>query len=245
MGEHGVFIGATMRSNATKAAEQSGMVHDPMAMLPFTGCNIKDYFGNWLGLETAVKTVNPAAEMPKVFHVNWFRKGPNGDFLWPGFAENCRVLAWVLGRCGGTSAAKLSPIGYLPAPGSLDISGLDLDGANEASMSKLFSINQLEWAIEAAEARKYFYDVLMSGDRTPLPAGLIRQLEALERRLGLDNIESESCRLNNPRTDAQIAKMTTEREVRERKMRSPVKALPDGVNMPQTRLVVDICGCTG
>jgi phosphoenolpyruvate carboxykinase (GTP) len=108
--QHGTFIGAAMRSQATSASDQVGLVHDPMAMKPFIGYNVKDYFAHWLSLEQS------CSKLPKVFHVNWFRVDDTGRFIWPGFGENIRVLEWVFGRCAGTASATETPIGFVPTP---------------------------------------------------------------------------------------------------------------------------------
>ena len=120
--QHGVFVGATMASETTAATTGAVGVtrRDPMAMIPFCGYNMADYFGHWL--EMGRKLKNP----PKIFHVNWFRKDANGKFLWPGYGENVRVLKWMLDRIEGRAAATETPIGYVPAPGSLTLDGLDI-----------------------------------------------------------------------------------------------------------------------
>ncbi len=118
---HGTFMGATLSSETTAAAVGAvGVVRrDPMAMLPFIGYNAGDYFGHWVGIGKD----NDAAKLPKIFYVNWFRRGDDGDFLWPGFGENSRVLKWVIERIDGQAAAVETPIGHVPAPGSLDVDG--------------------------------------------------------------------------------------------------------------------------
>jgi len=182
--DHGTFLGATMRSNATKAADQRGLVHDPMAMIPFIGYNIKDYFGNWLRMRSvAEQTVAPgnSVAMPRIFHVNWFGKGDDGSFLWPGFSENCRVLDWVLERCAGRAAATKTAIGYVPAEGALNVEGLA--GFDPAVLDRLLKVDADKWRAEATEIRRYFTETLMSGDATPVPAALMTQLEQLEARI--------------------------------------------------------------
>ena len=121
---HGTFMGATLSSETTAAAVgQVGVVRrDPMAMLPFIGYNAGDYFNHWI----TVGKDNDAAKLPKIFYVNWFRRDDEGGFLWPGFGENSRVLKWVIERIEGQAAAVETPIGHVPAPGSLDIDGLDM-----------------------------------------------------------------------------------------------------------------------
>lgn len=181
---HGTFVGASMRSNATKAAEQKGLVHDPMAMLPFIGCNIKDYFGNWLSM--ADKT--DAASLPKVFHVNWFGKGDDGEFLWPGFSENIRVLDWILQRCDGAVGARETPVGFVPEAGDLNINGLA--GINDSMIEQLLKVDPALWKAEAEAIREYFTVRLMAGDITPMPSALMEQLANLEGRLGLSQSDS-------------------------------------------------------
>ena len=112
---HGTFLGATLSSETTAAAVGAvGVVRrDPMAMLPFIGYNAGDYFGHWVGIGKD----NDAAKLPKIFYVNWFRRGDDGGFLWPGFGENSRVLKWVIERIDGQAAAVETPIGHVPAPG--------------------------------------------------------------------------------------------------------------------------------
>ena len=122
--EHGVFLGATMSSEKTAAA--AGTVgelrFDPFAMLPFCGYNMADYFEHWLKIGE-----REGAQLPKIFHVNWFRKDDDGKFLWPGFGENSRVLAWIFRRCDGEAEADETPIGYVPEPEHLELDGLDRD----------------------------------------------------------------------------------------------------------------------
>ena len=127
--EHGVFLGATMASEKTAAA--AGTVgelrFDPFAMLPFCGYSMADYFAHWLKIGE-----RDGAELPRMFHVNWFRKDEDGKFLWPGFGENSRVLAWVFRRCDGEAEANQTPIGYVPEPEHLELDGLDRDAVAEA-----------------------------------------------------------------------------------------------------------------
>ena len=121
---HGTFLGATLSSETTAAAVgQVGVVRrDPMAMLPFIGYNAGDYFNHWI----TVGKENDAAKLPRIFYVNWFRRDDDGDFLWPGFGENSRVLKWVVERIDGQAAAVETPIGHVPTPDALDIDGLDM-----------------------------------------------------------------------------------------------------------------------
>jgi len=182
---HGTFLGATMRSNATKAADQKGLVHDPMAMIPFIGYNIKDYFNNWLKMEKKAKDLSTSASglnMPKIFHVNWFVKDEQENFIWPGFAENCRVLEWILARCDGTVSAQETAIGHLPTAADLNLEGMQ-DALTDEDMATLLKVEKEKWVAEAAEIRKYFTETLMKDDCTPMPPQLLEQLVKLESRL--------------------------------------------------------------
>lgn len=170
---HGVFVGATMASETTAAAAGAvGVVRrDPMAMKPFVGYNMADYFGHWL--EMGEKT--GADKLPKIFHVNWFRLDDEGNFMWPGFGDNMRVLNWILDRCEGKADAKETAIGYLPNAEDLDFTGLDID---EKTVSELLNVDEEVWKEEAKGIREYFSQF---GDR--LPAEISSQLDALEARL--------------------------------------------------------------
>jgi phosphoenolpyruvate carboxykinase (GTP) len=171
--QHGVFLGVSVSSQRTAAAE--GMVgklrHDPFAMLPFCGYHMGDYFGHWLELG---KTL-PTDKLPQVFFVNWFRTGADGRFLWPGYGENSRVLKWIFERCVEIGQAVESSIGFLPAPGALDLSGLTL---NPAQIDQLLRVDAAEWRREAAGLADY---LRLFGDR--LPAGVAAELLALQSRL--------------------------------------------------------------
>ncbi len=171
--QHGVFLGATMSSEMTAAA--AGTVgklrFDPMAMLPFCGYNIGDYFAHWLKLGAA----GDAAKLPKIFYVNWFRKGDDGRFLWPGFGENSRVLEWIFRRCDGDAEAVETPIGLVPAPGALNVDGLEID---QADLAELMTVDEAAVAAEIEQIREHLDSV---GDS--LPATLRDQLAALEQRL--------------------------------------------------------------
>lgn len=171
--EHGVFLGSAAGSETTAAnLSQAGVLrHDPFAMLPFCGYNMGDYFAHWLSM---TERTDPA-KLPRIFFVNWFRKGPDGRFLWPGYGENSRVLKWIFERVERRAEATVSPIGYLPRLDSLDLSGLDISARN---LETLLSVNVKEWKKEAAGLRVYFEQF---GER--LPAVLWRQLDALEARL--------------------------------------------------------------
>jgi phosphoenolpyruvate carboxykinase (GTP) len=172
--EHGVFLGATMSSETTAAAAgQVGKLRfDPFAMLPFCGYHMADYIQHWLDIGGQ----GDASKLPKVFYVNWFRKDDGGRFLWPGFGENSRVLAWVFGRCAGTAEAVESPLGLLPAPGAIPTEGLDI--ADE-DMTRVLSVDPDELRAQVPQMRQH---LATFGDR--LPAEVRAQMDALEERLG-------------------------------------------------------------
>jgi phosphoenolpyruvate carboxykinase (GTP) len=170
--QHGVFVGATMASERTAA--QNGKVgevrRDPMAMLPFCGYNMGDYFGHWL--EIGKRLTNP----PKIFHANWFRTDEQRKFLWPGFDENLRVLDWIIRRCHDEGEARETPIGYMPTPGSIDMDGLDIPGK---VMQRLLSISVEDWREELKGIEKFFTKL---GDS--LPKEVWDEYRALNYRLG-------------------------------------------------------------
>jgi phosphoenolpyruvate carboxykinase (GTP) len=173
--EHGVFLGSIMSSETTAA--QAGAVgnlrRDPFAMLPFCGYNMADYFAHWLEIGQATD----ADKLPKIFYVNWFRKGADGKFLWPGFGENGRVLAWVFSRISGEGAFVETPIGRIPTTeGGLELDGLDVAAED---MAELLRVDPEEWKAELPLIEEYF-DTF--GDK--VPAELRSQLEALRQRLG-------------------------------------------------------------
>jgi phosphoenolpyruvate carboxykinase (GTP) len=171
--EHGTFLGATMSVETTAAAagEVGKLRFDPMAMLPFCGYDMADYFGHWLKLGE-----REGAKLPKVFLVNWFRKDDEGKFIWPGFGENSRVLEWVFRRCSGEGETVESPIGLLPAPGELNTDGLEI---SEDALSELLSVDPQLFKQQLPQVKEH---LARFGDR--LPAGIVHQLEALEERLG-------------------------------------------------------------
>jgi len=170
--EHGVYVGATMASETTAAATGAvGRVRrDPMAMLPFCGYNIGDYFRHWL--EMGKRLTNP----PLIFHVNWFRKAPEGQFLWPGFGENMRVLKWIIDRCEKSAGASESAIGHVPRPRDLDLN--ELPGVSAKQMETLLSVNAEEWRDELAGHGKFFDS--LSG---VVPDELQKQRKKLAERL--------------------------------------------------------------
>jgi phosphoenolpyruvate carboxykinase (GTP) len=168
--QHGVFVGATMASETTAAATGKVGVtrRDPMAMLPFCGYNMADYFQHWLDMGR--KT--PRA--PKVFHVNWFRRGADGKFLWPGYGENVRVLKWILDRVEGRGEARETPIGYVPTRSGLTLDGLSIA---PAAVDELLSVNRADWEPELADTIQFFEKF---GDR--LPKELLEEHSKLARR---------------------------------------------------------------
>jgi phosphoenolpyruvate carboxykinase (GTP) len=170
---HGVFMGSMMASETTAA--QAGAVgnlrRDPFAMLPFCGYNMADYWAHWLGFADRVDT----EKLPRIFYVNWFRKSPEGAFLWPGFGENSRVLEWIFERCTGGGEAVKTPIGFLPAPGAINTDGLAI---SPEAMAELFRVDVDEWKQEVPAIREYFATF---GDH--VPATLYAELDALEQRL--------------------------------------------------------------
>ncbi|XP_039591762.1 phosphoenolpyruvate carboxykinase, cytosolic [GTP] [Polypterus senegalus] len=169
--QHGVFVGAAMRSEATAAAEHKGKVimHDPFAMRPFFGYNFGKYLTHWLSMEHF-----PEAKLPKIFHVNWFRKDQQGHFLWPGYGENARVLEWMFKRLDGEVGVFPSAIGYLPAVGTLNLKGM-----KDINLKELFSIPKDFWEQEVHDTRKYFEEQV--GD--DLPYEIEEQLQHLEQRV--------------------------------------------------------------
>ncbi|NXA82816.1 PCKGC protein, partial [Thryothorus ludovicianus] len=169
--KHGVFVGAAMRSEATAAAEHKGKIimHDPFAMRPFFGYNFGKYLAHWLSMAH-----RPAAKLPRIFHVNWFRKDSQGKFLWPGFGENSRVLEWMFNRIEGKASAKATAIGYIPTDAALNLKGLE-----DVNLTELFHISKEFWEKEVEEIKQYF-EVQVNAD---LPYEIERELLALEMRI--------------------------------------------------------------
>ncbi|RKU10462.1 phosphoenolpyruvate carboxykinase (GTP) [Candidatus Poribacteria bacterium] len=171
--QHGTFIGSIASSERTAAA--AGTVgelrRDPMAMLPFCGYNMGDYFAHWLEMGKSTD----ASKLPKIFYVNWFRKDADGGWLWPGFGENSRVLKWIVDRVSGKGEAVETPIGYTPAPGAVDTSGLDV---TDEQMEELLHVDVEEWLNEIALIREHYERF---GEK--LPEALSDELAALEARL--------------------------------------------------------------
>ena len=171
--QHGTFVGSIMASETTAAASGAvGVVRrDPMAMRPFTGYNMGDYFAHWLEMGKKI----PHA--PKIFHVNWFRTDDDGNFIWPGYGDNFRVLLWILARCEGTVDADETAIGYVPKPADINVEGLD--GVTTDTIRELVSVDHVSWKADIANIRE-FYDLI--GER--VPAELREELAALDKRLG-------------------------------------------------------------
>jgi len=171
---HGVFLGSIMSSETTAAATGAvgALRFDPMAMLPFCGYNMGDYWAHWLKLGQ-----RSGAKLPKVFYVNWFRKNENGKFLWPGYGENSRVLAWIFDRCDGDAAARESQIGLLPlvGDGGIDTDGLDVSGAD---MEQLLAVDVEGWKQQIPQIRDHYAKF-----GATLPPELAEQLAALAQRL--------------------------------------------------------------
>ncbi|XP_013777483.1 phosphoenolpyruvate carboxykinase, cytosolic [GTP]-like isoform X1 [Limulus polyphemus] len=170
---HGVFVGASMRSEATAAAEYKGKVimHDPFAMRPFFGYNFGQYLQHWLSFGK-----NPALKHPKIYHVNWFRKNAEGKFIWPGFGENCRVLDWICRRADGEPSVVETPIGYIPKEDAIDLQGLP-----PIDMKELLYVPKDFWKNEVKEIHNYFEEQLPND----LPAEIQAELNKLEERLNL------------------------------------------------------------
>ncbi|MCI0655850.1 MAG: phosphoenolpyruvate carboxykinase (GTP) [Acidobacteria bacterium] len=169
--QHGTFLGATLSSETTAAATgQVGVVRrDPFAMLPFCGYNMADYFGHWVQMGKRL------SRPPRVFRVNWFRRGADGKFLWPGFGENLRVLQWIIQRCDGVGEARETPIGFLPRPTVLDLEGLDLP---RSAAEELLSVDPLHWG-GALESQQQFLQKF--GER--MPREMWDEHHALAKRL--------------------------------------------------------------
>jgi phosphoenolpyruvate carboxykinase (GTP) len=155
--QHGVYVGATMASETTAATTGAVGItrRDPMAMLPFCGYNMADYFDHWLAMGTRVP------HPPKIFHVNWFRKGSDGKFLWPGYGENVRVLKWIIERIEGQGAATETPIGFVPTSNALTLDGLDIP---RATIEELLRVDPADWTKEHSDTGKFFQEF---GSRLP------------------------------------------------------------------------------
>jgi phosphoenolpyruvate carboxykinase (GTP) len=171
---HGVFLASNVASEGTAAAENKlgELRRDPFAMLPFCGYNMGDYFAHWLGISSETEV----EKLPKIYFVNWFRKDADGKFVWPGFGDNSRVMAWIAGRLEGTAEAHETPIGLLPARGALDTSGLSI---TEEQLDLLLTVDADVWRQEAGLIGTHYEKF---GEQ--LPSELWAQLESLKTRLG-------------------------------------------------------------
>jgi len=174
--EHGVFLGATMSSEMTAAAfgTVGQLRFDPFAMLPFCGYNMADYFANWLAIGERADATN----LPRIFYVNWFRKDADGNFLWPGFGENSRVLEWIFRRCDGEAEAVETPIGFVPAASELNLDGLDL---SPEAVQDLLTVDTDQLRDELPQVREH---LAKFGDR--LPQVIRDHLDRLEEQLSAD-----------------------------------------------------------
>ncbi len=175
---HGTYMGSAVSSETTAAATGAVGVlrHDPMAMKPFIGYNVGDYWAHWL--EMGEKLGDKA---PKIFNVNWFKQDEEGNFMWPGFGDNMRVLDWIIKRCDDEIDAEETAIGYLPKKGDINVEGIE-DEVTPAVMDKLLAVDKDLWTAEIAEMRRYYSeDIAAKGGR--IPAALEAQLDALEARL--------------------------------------------------------------
>ena len=172
--ENGVFIGSAMASETTAAAAGAvGVVRrDPMAMLPFCGYHMGDYFAHWLAMGEKL-----GDKAPKIFNVNWFRTDDEGNFVWPGFGDNMRVLNWIIDRCEGKADALETEIGYIPRPEDIDLTDLDMD---IDTLKSILKVDKAAWEQEVAEITEHYKKF---GDR--LPEELEKQLAALKSRLGI------------------------------------------------------------
>ncbi len=168
---HGTFLGATMCSETTAAATGAvGVVRrDPMAMRPFCGYDMGEYFGHWIKMGAKAKNA------PKIFHVNWFKQDENGDFMWPGYGDNARVLDWIIRRCEGEAGAKETAIGYVPNPEDLNLNGLDIDAK---TLEALLEVDKEVWKAELPGMKEF-----LGQFGSTLPAEIQAQLDALEERL--------------------------------------------------------------
>ena len=175
----GVLVGAAMGSETTAAATGAVGVlrRDSMAMKPFCGYNFADYFSHWLSFD------KPGAKLPKIFHVNWFRKSPEGKFLWPGFGDNMRVLEWILGRCDGTEGAEETPIGYVPRAQDLNLDGLD---AAHSNIDSLLHIDTDGWIDEYESIGEY-----LASFGARMPEALIRERQRISALLAEEEIGAE------------------------------------------------------
>lgn len=183
---YGTFLGSMMSSEKTAAAagKIGELRRDPMAMLPFCGYHMGDYWSHWLRMGE-----RGGAKMPRIFYVNWFRKDDTGRWLWPGYGENSRVLKWVFERCGGKADAVETPIGNLPTRESLDLASMDI---SDADLSDLLKVDIQGWLDEMPSIKEHYAKF---GDKMPL--ALKAELEGLEERLN-------TAKASNPSTKDKI-----------------------------------------
>jgi len=169
--QHGVFVGATMASERTAAqyGKLGEIRRDPMAMLPFCGYNMGDYFAHWLVMGKKMK------KAPKIFHVNWFKVDEKGKFMWPGYGENLRIIEWILDRCDNKIPARKTPIGFLPRPGDIDMTGL---GLAKDTLKKLLNIDKHEWQKEMKDVGQFFKKF-----GKHLPKEMLQEYNSLAKRL--------------------------------------------------------------
>jgi phosphoenolpyruvate carboxykinase (GTP) len=168
-------MGSIVGSEVTAAAIglKAGVRRDPFAMLPFCGYNMGDYFGHWISIGK-----HEGANLPKIFYVNWFRKDENGKFLWPGYGDNSRVLAYIFDRCDNKGETVDTAIGKVPAPKAVNVEGLA--GMDEAKMAKVLEVNNDDWKAEVALIDEHY---ARFGNH--LPAELATELDGLKKRLGM------------------------------------------------------------
>jgi phosphoenolpyruvate carboxykinase (GTP) len=174
---HGTYIGSAVSSETTAAATGAVGVlrHDPMAMKPFIGYNVGDYWAHWIEMGEKL-----GENAPKIFNVNWFKKDDEGNFMWPGFGDNMRVLDWIIKRCEGKVDAKETAIGYVPKPEDLNLEGLDISAEQ---LDALLAVDKDLWKDEIAEMRRYYNDdIAAKGGK--IPDVLYKELDELESRLG-------------------------------------------------------------
>lgn len=171
--QHGVFFGASLSSEMTAAAKGTvgALRHDPFAMLPFCGYNMGDYFAYWL----KIGKTHAKDKLPRIYYVNWFRKSKQGDFLWPGFGENIRVLKWIFNRISGINSVQESPMGKMPHPQDIDLTGLTI---RKEDLEELLTLDKASWEKEAEYLSSFFK---MFGER--LPPEITQEIEALKKRL--------------------------------------------------------------
>ena len=175
---HGTYMGSAVSSETTAAATGAVGVlrHDPMAMKPFIGYNVGDYWAHWLKMGEKL-----GENAPKIFNVNWFKKDEDGNFMWPGFGDNMRVLDWIIKRCEGTVDANETAIGYLPKPEDINLTGIE-DEITPELLDKLLAVDKDLWKDEIAEMRRYYKeDISDKGGK--IPEALIKELDKLEERL--------------------------------------------------------------